>query len=190
MDRFAARQPAEDGWEDGALARAISGGARAAEAEFCRRFAPRIRLYGLRHLRSEDAAQDLTHDVLLRSLAKLRAGEVREPERIASFVLGVARMLVHERRRRREDQLNEEHLARFEYTLRPPDPLAADRLRQCLDQLAERERAILLLTYYADQSTENIAASLGLKSGTVRVIRHRGVIALRDCVGAAPEASR
>jgi hypothetical protein len=43
---------------DAELVDRIARGAdvRDAEAELCRRFAPRIRLYGLRHLRSEDRA--------------------------------------------------------------------------------------------------------------------------------------
>src|SRR5262245_54167125 len=77
---------------DGALARRVTAAAPqvdvAAESELCRRFAPRIRLYGLRHLRSEAAAADLIQDVLLMTLQKLRAGAVREPDRLASFILG------------------------------------------------------------------------------------------------------
>ena len=86
--------------DDGALARRIaSGSAPDAEAELCRRLAPRVRLYGLRHLRDPHAAADLVQQVLLTTLERLRAGEVREPEKIASFVLGMARMTVLEMRR-------------------------------------------------------------------------------------------
>jgi RNA polymerase sigma-70 factor (ECF subfamily) len=48
--------------DDAALARRIAaapGEARDEEEELARRFAPRIRLYGLRHLRDRDAANDL-----------------------------------------------------------------------------------------------------------------------------------
>ncbi|MET0593614.1 MAG: hypothetical protein ABW133_13000, partial [Polyangiaceae bacterium] len=38
---------------------AIEGTLRKAETELCHRFAPRIRLYGLRHLHDEDRARDL-----------------------------------------------------------------------------------------------------------------------------------
>ena len=89
--------------DDGALARRILAAApgrdAAAESELCRRFAPRIRLYGLRHLRSEAAAADLIQDVLIMTLQKLRAGEVREPERLASFILGTCRQRVIDARR-------------------------------------------------------------------------------------------
>src|SRR4026207_1183499 len=78
--------------DDAELARRIAAAARArdgaGEAELCRRFAPRIRFYGLRHLRNEAAAADLVQDVLLMILQKLRAREVREPERLPPFLLG------------------------------------------------------------------------------------------------------
>src|SRR5512143_1937315 len=85
---------------DAELAREIAGSppgtARDAEAELCRRLAPRIRLFALRWLRDEHAAADVVQRVLLVTLERLRAGAVREPERLASFVLGVCRMTLRD----------------------------------------------------------------------------------------------
>ena len=62
---------------DEALARRIAGGLRgstdAEEAELYRRFAPRVRLYGRRHLQNDAAADDLAQDVLLLTIERLRA---------------------------------------------------------------------------------------------------------------------
>src|SRR5687767_9564249 len=92
-----------DAEDDAALARRVAGRAPghdvAAEAELCRRFGPRIRLYGLRHLRSDAAAADLVQDVLLMTLEKLRAGAVREVDKLASFILGTCRQTVIDGRR-------------------------------------------------------------------------------------------
>ena len=44
---------------DAELVLQIGSGDREAEAELIRRMAPRVRLYGLRHLRDEEAADDL-----------------------------------------------------------------------------------------------------------------------------------
>jgi RNA polymerase sigma-70 factor (ECF subfamily) len=73
---------------DAELAGQIGSGGPAAEAELFRRMAPRIRLYGLRHLRDADAANDSTQQVLVKTLEVLRAGRLREPEKLISFVLG------------------------------------------------------------------------------------------------------
>src|SRR5689334_18117950 len=72
------------------------GEAHQAEGELYRRFAPRVRLYGLRHLRDDQAAADLTQQVLLITIESLRLGRVREPEKIASFVLGTCRLVVRD----------------------------------------------------------------------------------------------
>ncbi len=53
---------------------------REAEAALFRRMAPRVRLFGLRHLRDEAAADDLTQQVLIITLKALREGRLREPE--------------------------------------------------------------------------------------------------------------
>ena len=78
---------------DAELARRVqerSSSSKEAEAELCRSFAPRVRSYGLRHLRSSDAAGELVQRVLVVIIEKLRGQEVRDAESIASFVLGTA----------------------------------------------------------------------------------------------------
>ena len=85
--------------DDAELVRQIGAGDHAAEAELFRRMAPRIRLYGLRHLRDPHASEDLTQQVLITTLEALRAGRLREPEKLASFVLGTCRMTVLDLRR-------------------------------------------------------------------------------------------
>ena len=111
---------------DGDLARAVAarktGEAEAAESELYRRFGPRVRLYGRRHLRDEDAALDV------------------------------------------------------------------DCLERCLARLAERERVVVMLTFYAERTASEVARELSLKEGNVRVIRHRAVERLRACMTAGQVA--
>jgi RNA polymerase sigma-70 factor (ECF subfamily) len=174
---------------DGTLARRIAGGGPgstdAEEAELYRRYAPRVRLYGRRHLRSEAAADDLAQDVLLLTIDRLRAGEVRRPDEIGSFILGTSRMMAHAERRvaRRREAL----AARFMETAVETGPssdaaLDAPRVAACLRALAERDRLVVLLTFYADREAPRIAHDLGVSSGAVRVIRHRAMARLRECV--------
>jgi RNA polymerase sigma-70 factor (ECF subfamily) len=181
--------------DDGALARRIAeaGAASpdsAAESELYRRLAPRVRLYGLRHLRDRDAAADLVQHVLLLALESLRAGKLREPDRIVSFVLGTSRMTVLEMRRgtwRRETLLETwgETAEGFE----APEPLALDpdRLAQCLEGLNERERSVVVLSFFADKQADEVGAELSISAGNVRVIRHRALGRLRECMGAGED---
>ncbi len=178
--------------DDAALAERISSCAPvrdpAAEAELCRRLGPRIRLYGLKHLRNEAVAADLVQDVLLLTLTKLRQHELREPERVASFVLGVARQTVldWQRRGRRRARI----LEAFSMDLapqdeEPPEPIDSRRLGDCLAALPERERTVLVMTFYDDRPADAVAAELKLSAGNVRVIRHRGLERLRGCMEGA-----
>ena len=54
--------------------------------------------------------------------------------------------------------------------------------RRCLGALPERERAVLVMTFYDDRPADAVAAELGLSAGNVRVIRHRGLERLRGCM--------
>src|SRR5690242_2396513 len=88
---------------DEALARCIAAGTRgsteAEEAELYRRFAPRVRLFGRRHLPSEAACDDLAQEVLLLTIDRLRSGDVERPAEIGSFILGASRMMAQSERR-------------------------------------------------------------------------------------------
>lgn len=183
------------GPDDAALARAIAAAGarpdRAAEAELCRRFAPRVRLYGLRHLRDPHGAADLVQQVLMTTLERLRAGEVREYERIASFIFGMCRQMVADLRRgsRRRDDL----LAVYADPDAHAEPeetrvIEAPRLARCLEALAERERSVLVLSFYAERPAEETGRELGLTPANVRVIRHRALARLRDCMAGGAAA--
>jgi RNA polymerase sigma-70 factor (ECF subfamily) len=184
---------------DGQLAQRIldahTGSTQAEEAELCARFAPRIRLYGLRHLRSAHAADDLVQRVLIVTLEKLRAGEVREPARIDSFVFGTARMLARDlnRRSQREEPLEQEpdtaHVPLTQFTAEREEHLEGERLTRCLEALLERERAITVLTFFRGLASLTIAQELQTSEGNVRVMRHRALQKLRRCLGAMEEVA-
>ncbi len=169
---------------DGELARRAAAGDRAAEDALCRRFRPRIRLYGLRHLRDDAAAADLAQEVLVAVVTRLRAGGVREPDRLASFVLSTCRQLAGSTvrtQRRRDALLAAEPLPAPHDP--PPEPLPRDRLARCLEALACRERSVVLATFYAEQPVGDISREHGLSAGNVRVLRHRAIRRLRACLG-------
>src|SRR5262245_59695767 len=181
---------------DGDLARAVTAPGAAetgeAESELYRRFAPRVRLYGLRHLHGEDEALDLVQQVMLVTIEKLRSGSVRDVDQIASFVLGVSRTMVKDQRllEWRREKLRETFM--LPDIVSPPAGDAAldvDRLELCLARLADRERIVVLLTFYAERSAGDVANELGIKEGNVRVIRHRAVERLRTCMTSGEGAS-
>jgi RNA polymerase sigma-70 factor, ECF subfamily len=174
------------GLSDADLVPRIADGDREAEAEMCRRMGPRIRLYGLRHLRSPAAADDLAQHVLLKVIEALRAARLRERDKLAHFVLGTCRMTVLELRRSSHRQ--EELLAMFGADLipdAPPMPSLEDgQLARCVQGLKERERSVVVMTFYDEHTAAKTAGFLGLSEANVRVIRHRALQQLRACMGA------
>lgn len=175
--------------DDAVLVRRIAAAApeqdAVAEAEVCRRFAPRVRLFGRRHLRSDAAAADLAQEVLIIVLQKLRDGDLRDAEKLPAFVLGTARQCAMDWRRnasRRERILGTFPIDLPSLIEEGPEPLDSDRLHLCLHGLPERELAVLVMTFYDDRSAEAVGAELGLSAANVRVIRHRGIQRLRECM--------
>jgi RNA polymerase sigma-70 factor (ECF subfamily) len=154
-----------------------------------RRFAPRVRLYGLKHLGDEMAAQDLSQQVMLVAIQRLRAGTVRNPDEIGSFILGTSRMMAGTQRRteRRRVALH----ARFgnhAVSADAAEPLDLARLEHCLDAITERERTLLILTFYGDKPAAEIAEALATTAGAVRVLRHRALAKMRTCMRAGRDA--
>jgi RNA polymerase sigma-70 factor (ECF subfamily) len=172
---------------DADVVRRIGAGQdREAESELVRRMAPRVRLYGLRHLRDAHAADDLTQQVLLTTIEALRAGRLREPEKLASFVLGTCRMTVLDLRRgaQRRARLLEQFGGDLLAPAAPAPPvLDRDQLAHCLQALKERDRTVVVMTFYDERTGADVAAFLGVSEANVRVIRHRAIHQLRACMG-------
>lgn len=175
---------ASDAMLAGAIASARAGAAHGEEAELYRRFAPRVRLYGLKHLRDPAAAQDLVQQVFVITIERLRRGEVRNEESIGSFILGTSRMVVADLRRtsERRDRLTDAFADRTLDVAPVEEALDKARLEHCLNALSPRDRALVVLTFYAEKKAAEIASDLQMAAGTVRVARHRALMRLRECV--------
>ena len=130
-------------------------------------------------------AEDVVQDVLLRTHQKWRKiGALDSPEHY------VRRMIVNEylswRRRwaRVVPQANPPEL----HVVRDHADAHSDReaLRTELDKLPRRQRAVLVLRYYAGLSDPEIAEVLGCSAGTVRGYASRALAALRIELRPAP----
>jgi RNA polymerase sigma-70 factor (ECF subfamily) len=66
----------------------------------------------------------------------------------------------------------------------PPERPDLDeaKLSGCLERLPERERSVLVLGFFADKPADVVARELGLTRVNARVIRHRALLKLRDCM--------
>ncbi len=176
----------EDQFSDIELVRRIgTGNDRDAEAELFRRMAPRVRLYGLRHLRDEHAADDLTQQVLMTTITALRAARLREPDKLVSFMLGTCRMTVLDIRRgaQRKQRLLEQFAAELPVSAGPSPSVDEEQLARCVQLLKERERTVIVMSFYDEKTAADLASFLRVSEGNVRVIRHRALHQLRECLG-------
>jgi RNA polymerase sigma-70 factor, ECF subfamily len=170
---------------DGELVRRIASGSgvTAAEAELCRRFAARVRLYGLRHLRDDERARDLVQTVLLSVLQAVRSGRVDDPDRIDRFVLGTCRNIASRvRQTEARAQPTEHEELDMIAAAPPPETIGTGALVRCLAGLDERARRVVYLSFRDERTADEIATTLETTPGNVRVLRHRAVAALRRCL--------
>ncbi len=169
-----------------ALVGAALTGDRRAESALCRRFAPAVRTFWRRRLRGNDAIDEATQDVFLRFVQALRAGQVEDHARVGGFVLGICKNIARARARAQERRA--ELWAEFGAALASLDeesPLARYQLAQledCLSQMTGRSRDVLRGAFVEGNSAAEIATRLEMTEGNVRVVRHRALEALRECM--------
>jgi RNA polymerase sigma-70 factor (ECF subfamily) len=83
----------------------------------------------------------------------------------------------------RRDRLLEHYGIPTEAAPEPTAQLDLERLRGCVEKLPPRERTVVILTFYGERSGDQIAADLSMTLGNVRVVRHRAVGHLQECMG-------
>lgn len=171
----------------GELVTRAQAGDRAAEAMLCRRLAPAIRAYGRRRLHGADALRDFEQDVLVLFVEALRRRAVEDPPRVGGFVLGICKNVARDRARRRErrDQLWDTFAADvLPFVAAAPDHATTDviRLEACITQLSQRARDAIRLSYAEQKSHAEVAAFLDISEANARVLRHRTLRVLRECM--------
>ena len=128
-------------------------------------------------VRDCEAARELVDDVLVVVVQALREGKLRSPDRIDSFVYGVALNLSNNRLR---SAARQPHLEPLAEELASVDPVTsyewAERVEICrraLKHLEPLDQQILYLTLVGGMRSGEIAAELGLSSSLVRQRKSR-----------------
>jgi RNA polymerase sigma-70 factor, ECF subfamily len=154
----------------------------AAEAVLCRRFAPRIRLYGLKHLRDPERTRDLTQTVLVALLRAARERRIDDPQRVGRFVFGTCRNTVARMRKQaaRAPFATDEAIAALAAV--PPQIVELNALFACLAKLEQRASQVVMMSFLEGRSADEIGTALATRPGNIRVIRHRALGFLRQCL--------
>ena len=85
----------EAGQENERLVRAILDGDREAEQTFAARYLRPVKAMLLARTRNPDVSADLLQEVMIEAICALRRGQLREPAKLSSFVIAIARNRVN-----------------------------------------------------------------------------------------------
>ena len=169
------------------LTRRAGEGDRSAEEVLCPRLVPAVRAFARRRLSGAEAVDEFTQDALMLFVEALRQSSIREPERVGGFLLGICRNLALDRARQRERR--QALWERYGEAFEPFTPAASEtyayevaHLEDCLSQLSRRAREVVRLSYIEAQSSADVARELGISEGNARVLRHRTLETLRECM--------
>jgi RNA polymerase sigma-70 factor (ECF subfamily) len=171
-----------------ALLQACAGGDRTALHGLYLATAPQLFGLALSILRSRELAEDIMQDSFV---SVWRYAHSFDPGR-GSAMAWLARIvrnrcIDHLRQRGREVPLEPEIVQRWEDPTSSPADLAAlgqdaRRLWECLDELEESPRKVLLLVYYEGMTYNEAADRVGAPLGTVKSWVWRSLIRLKDCM--------
>jgi RNA polymerase sigma factor (sigma-70 family) len=126
-------------------------------------------------------AEDVCHETLLRVVHAIRGGKLDAGEKVAGFVSGTTRNVIREFRRnqQRATPIDDRDFPGPDSTaaVDPPLRLAIERV---LQRLKPRDRDLLRLYYYEEQSKEEIARRLGIDPERVRLVKSRALKSFRE----------
>ena len=181
LTQEAAREAAR---EKEQLVAAIVGGDREAERAFAQRYLGPVRAMLLARSRNPDLAGDLVQDVMIEAICALRRGQLRDPQKLSSFVIAIARNVLNSHFRGE---------IRRPASLELPDNLPD--LTSNIGQVEEQERETLALRAIAsleplDKSILQMTLIDGLKPGVIaerlrlnpEVVRQRKLRATRRVI--------
>jgi RNA polymerase sigma-70 factor (ECF subfamily) len=147
---------------DADLARRAAVGDREAAGEIYDRYAPLVRALLLDATGSLPEANELVQEVFLRALSRL--GQLRRPDRLCAWLIGIARSQGIEyrrqagRRRRRFLPLVDEAVSAVEQGTNETIEL----VRAAVRELPERERLAIHIRYLCDEPAAAAHRAIGL----------------------------
>ncbi|HEY1272172.1 MAG TPA: sigma-70 family RNA polymerase sigma factor [Terriglobales bacterium] len=162
---------------EGSLVRRILAGDRSAEEELVRTYRRGVVVIASVRTRDREAARDLAQDILMAVIQALRAGHLREANKLSAFIQGTARNLINNYLRSRARKSESDLDSAEEQSTNPIEELeAAERrrlLRQELQTLGMVDQQILLLSLVDGHSLAEVALRLNLSHDAVRARKSR-----------------
>lgn len=191
VDSSIASDASEDAVDKRLVALIQTNGDQAATAELYERCLPEISAGAYSLLRNPHDAEEAAHDAFEKALTKLERFDVSEPAPFRAWLRSIARRRCLDMLRKGGgvEMLSLEALdaARAErmpdgWQQRAASRLADGLLLSLLKGLPRSQHEVLALDCLGFE-TEEIASRLDRSPGAVRILRHRGLRALRERLG-------
>jgi RNA polymerase sigma-70 factor (ECF subfamily) len=180
--------------DEQALLAGLRAGDEGAYERLVRAFGGRMLAVAIGILRNEDDARDAVQTAYLSAFRALPsfAGQCRLSTWLHRIVVNAALMRLRSRRRKPEEAFEDllptfledgHHAAQYSRADLPPDDVLEREetratVRECIAQLPEHHRSILVMRDIEDVSTGEVAALLGITPNAVKIRLHRARQAL------------
>lgn len=158
------------------------------------RHAPTIHRFAARRL-GREVAKDVVADTFLKAFERRRRYDLARDD-AGPWLFGFASKIIHRHRQTEQRRLNALARAAGRASLNEASTDRVDeeivahgaqpKLVSALARMPRRNRDVLLLAAWADQSYEEISTALGIPIGTVRSRLHRAREAVRAVLGHDP----
>lgn len=154
--------------DDAEAVELVLAGDRSGAAYLIERYQMDVYNASLRILANPADAEDVTQDTFLAAFERMST--YRPGQALSPWLRAIARHraidLVRRRARAPEPELPAAPESVEKIAL---DRIEAERVRAALNRLPSRDRTLLVLRYWEDQSVESVASSLGMTEGAARV---------------------
>ena len=163
----------------------IQNGQTESEAALYKRYSAQVYHLALRESRSPQDAEDVRAETFLRVLQAIRSNKVRSPASLPAFIHAVTRNVLRElyaQRVRVGESIQTESAG---LTTPSHERLFLDQevraaVRDVIDRLKPRERAVLRMHFFEELPTEEIARRADIAPERVRLVKSRALKHFRE----------
>lgn len=133
-----------------------------------------------------DVIDDVQQETFIRVFRALRENDIRQPERIGSYVNSVCNFVLQEHYRKQgKNQPSEEGETDIPDKVLNLEKLAIaeeinDRIRDAVKSLAPKERDLIRKVFFQEMEKDEVCAQLSVSRDYLRVLLHRAIEHLRD----------
>lgn len=163
--------------EEKDLIKKAQNGDREAFGKLYKTYFKKIYRYCSFNTKDDELAKDICQETFVKAWKKIKDFKMQENWSIQAFLFTIARNLIIDHSRKRK----EFNIEKFEDNIESKEDLFASvdkkenvqKIKIALSNLEEIEKQIIILRYFEEMDTKEVAKIVGSKDGAIRVRIHR-----------------